>query len=29
VLIVLAVLGIAVTKIQDQIDVWLGRWQLA
>jgi NitT/TauT family transport system permease protein len=28
VLIVLAVLGIAVTKIQDAIDVWLGRWRL-
>ena len=29
VLIVLAVLGIVVTKIQDQIDIWLGRWRLA
>ncbi len=29
VLIVLAALGIAVTKLQDQIDVWLGRWRLA
>ena len=29
VLIVLAALGILVTKIQDQIDVWLGRWRLA
>jgi NitT/TauT family transport system permease protein len=28
VLIVLAALGIAVTKIQDAIDVWLGRWRL-
>jgi NitT/TauT family transport system permease protein len=29
VLIVLAALGIIVTKIQDQIDIWLGRWRLA
>jgi NitT/TauT family transport system permease protein len=29
VLIVLAALGIVVTKIQDQIDIWLGRWRLA
>jgi NitT/TauT family transport system permease protein len=29
VLIVLAALGILVTKIQDQIDIWLGRWRLA
>ena len=29
VLIVLATLGIIVTKIQDQIDTWLGRWRLA
>lgn len=28
VLIVLAALGIVVTKIQDFIDVWLGRWRL-
>lgn len=28
VLIVLAVLGIVVTKIQDTIDVWLGHWRL-
>ena len=28
VLIVLAALGIVVTKIQDAIDVWLGRWRL-
>jgi ABC-type nitrate/sulfonate/bicarbonate transport system permease component len=29
VLIVLAVLGITVTKIQDALDVWLGRWRIA
>lgn len=29
VLIVLAALGIIVTKTQDAIDVWLGRWRLA
>jgi ABC-type nitrate/sulfonate/bicarbonate transport system permease component len=29
VLIVLAALGIVVTKVQDQIDVWLGRWRIA
>lgn len=29
VLIVLAALGITVTKIQDAIDVWLGRWRVA
>ncbi len=28
VLIVLAALGIVVTKVQDFIDVWLGRWRL-
>ena len=28
VLIVLAALGIVVTKVQDAIDVWLGRWRL-
>ena len=28
VLIVLAVLGIVVTKVQDFIDVWLGRWRV-
>jgi ABC-type nitrate/sulfonate/bicarbonate transport system permease component len=27
VLIVLAILGIVVTKVQDAIDVWLGRWR--
>lgn len=29
VLIVLAALGIVVTKAQDAVDVWLGRWRLA
>lgn len=29
VLIVLAALGIAVTKAQDAIDIWLGRWRIA
>ena len=28
-IIVLAALGILVTKIQDQIDIRLGRWRLA
>jgi ABC-type nitrate/sulfonate/bicarbonate transport system permease component len=28
VLIVLAALGIVVTKVQDAIDVWLGRWRI-
>lgn len=29
VLIVLAALGIAVTKVQDAVDIWLGRWRIA
>ena len=28
VLIVLAALGIVVTKTQDAIDIWLGRWRI-
>ena len=28
VLIVLAALGIIVTKTQDAIDIWLGRWRI-
>jgi NitT/TauT family transport system permease protein len=29
VLIVLAILGIAVTKVQDAIDIWLGHWRIS
>ena len=28
VLIVLAILGVAVTKIQDLVDVWLNQWRV-
>jgi hypothetical protein len=28
-LIVLAILGIAVTKVQDAIDIWLGHWRIS
>ena len=29
VLIVLAILGVVVTKVQDLIDVWLNQWRLS
>jgi ABC-type nitrate/sulfonate/bicarbonate transport system permease component len=29
VLIVLAILGVAVTKAQDLVDVWLSQWRLS
>ena len=29
VLIVLAILGIVITKIQDAIDIWLGHWRIS